>query len=79
MLSYFFYVMAIFLVLFVDLNYSLHYFMAVMVTLLIYNNPSFKAWIKEIAEYTGTRKYYKKIKSTLYLKPSFSSLVQQVE
>jgi hypothetical protein len=79
MLSYFIYGMAILLVLFMDLNFILHYFMAGMVMVLIYNNPSFKAWVKEIADYTWTKKYNKKIKSKLYLKLPFSSWVQTVE
>jgi hypothetical protein len=44
--SYIFYAILILLILFVDMNYIIHYFLSFIAIFMIYNHPSFKSYIK---------------------------------
>lgn len=50
--SYSFYLMLLSLILFVDANMALHYFIVLLILLMAYCHPSMQIWIKEIITLT---------------------------
>lgn len=64
-LSYAFYAVLLLMILMVDMNYIMHYFLGSMILVMLYNHPSFKSWVKEIVEYTHMEGYYKRLQSVM--------------
>ncbi len=60
-----FYAVLVAVILVTDLNYLLHYFIAFIIGMMLYNHPLFWSYKKEVIEYLGVKSKYSAIKAKL--------------